>query len=249
MTELSQTDFLQEEEIDLQNISFLGISQNMSVDEGRGIISQNPKLMYEGKGKSPIIIKLYHDLLEDDGFQNIYDDDEDENSGNQVVCEPICEFHWYKSKGLKKITFYEYAHNFMTGESKKLFSAETINADSQFFKQYLKQGKESALELKLNKNITIAKNKGETTLVVNFTEPKKSISTKTKKEKPKGGDVSNEIKEKLVDWLTGDYSAKDAKKAIKQSTITQKGDKITITYKNGVKDIVSIVDGKVKHIR
>ena len=58
------------------------------------------------------------------------------------------------------------------------------------------------------------------------------------------------IKDLLIEWLQidGKYSRLESINDINNSTIDKKGDEITITYENGVQDIVEIKDGKVIHL-
>ena len=48
--------------------------------------------------------------------------------------------------------------------------------------------------------------------------------------------------------IDGKYSRLESINDINNSTIDKKGDEITITYENGVQDIVEIKDGKVIHL-
>ena len=57
------------------------------------------------------------------------------------------------------------------------------------------------------------------------------------------------IKKILIEWLSSDeYSVDEATEQINHAKIQEENDLIIIQYCNGVKDIVKIVNNKVKHI-
>ena len=62
--------------------------------------------------------------------------------------------------------------------------------------------------------------------------------------------VSNDVKNKLVRWLSEEYSQREAREMIEESTITEFDGKIHICYINGMVDVVRINNnGCVEQIR
>lgn len=52
----------------------------------------------------------------------------------------------------------------------------------------------------------------------------------------------------LVQWLSQEYLIENAKRQLEEAEILEMGGEITITYSNGVKDIVKINKGSVVQI-
>ena len=66
--------------------------------------------------------------------------------------------------------------------------------------------------------------------------------------KPQTREGFTEIQNKCVDWLLKEYDEEEATESIKYASITNIGSIYTITYFNGVKDVIEIIGNKITHI-
>jgi len=60
--------------------------------------------------------------------------------------------------------------------------------------------------------------------------------------------VSNDVKKKLVRWLSDEYDPFEARQMIEEANISEYDGRIEVTYNNGVRDVVRIENGEVIQI-
>lgn len=70
-----------------------------------------------------------------------------------------------------------------------------------------------------------------------------------KVEPPTGSPVDEETFNRLVEWLSSEYTKEDAIRQLKEATFSWEGTNfLTITYSNGVQDKLLVEDNKIVHL-